>query len=87
MMIHVTREQKPSRREYRDSRYGAGYDAFRTGLTFRQARRMLWAPEHDPKRWRPKSRRDVLGFMHELKLQFWAQYQDAVSTANEGNRS
>jgi len=54
------------------------YDQFRTGLTFREVRRMLWVDNQDPSTWRYKRRRTVLGFWHQLKQQLWAQYQDAV---------
>ena len=30
-----------TRRAYRDSRYGAGYDSFRIGLTYKGALRMM----------------------------------------------
>jgi hypothetical protein len=54
------------------------YDDFRTGLTFREVRQMLWVNNDDPETWRYKRRRTVLGFWHQLKLQLWAQYLDAV---------
>ena len=53
-----------------------GYDAFRTGITFREARRMLWVHDDDRTRWRHKRRHTVLGFMHELKLMLWYSTQD-----------
>lgn len=49
------------------------YRAFRTGLTFRDVRAMMWTPEDDPSSWRSKRRRSVLGFWRELKLQMWEQ--------------
>lgn len=54
------------------------YDEFRTGLTFREVRRMLWVNNDDPATWRYKRRRTVLGFWHQLKLQLWNQYLDAL---------
>lgn len=58
------------------------YEQFRTGLTFREVRRMLWVHSDDPRDWKYKRRRTVLGFWRQLKLQLWAQYQDAI----EGER-
>lgn len=54
------------------------YHEFRTGLTFRGVRRMLWVNNDDPSTWRYKRRHTVLGFWHQLKLQLWAQYLDAI---------
>lgn len=50
---------------------GDCYDAFRTGLTFREVRRMMWVGDHDPKSWRSKRRPAVLGFWRELKIGMW----------------
>jgi hypothetical protein len=44
------------------------YKKFRTGLTFKEVRRMIWIDNPDPTTW-PKgcSRRTVLGRWHEIK--------------------
>jgi hypothetical protein len=54
-----------------------GYDRFRTGLTFREVRRMLWSHSDDKATWGNVTRATVLGHWHELKLQLWEQMQDA----------
>lgn len=54
------------------------YDSFRTGLTFREVRQMPWVHSDDPRDWRYKRRRTVLGFWRQLKLQMFAQYLDAI---------
>ena len=49
---------------------GCTYEEHRLGMTFADARRMLWNQE-DPNRpgwYRQKRRRSVLGFMRELKI-------------------
>lgn len=49
---------------------GCTYDEHRLGMSFADARRMLWDQE-DPNRpgwWRQKRRNSVLGFMRELKI-------------------
>jgi len=50
---------------------GCTYAEHRLGLTFADARRMMWRASDDPADWRQKRRRSVLGFMRELKLQTW----------------
>jgi hypothetical protein len=53
---------------------GCTYDEFRLGMTFADARRMLW-DQPDPNRpgwYRQKRRRSVLGLMRELKLHYWS---------------
>jgi len=52
------------------------YEQFRTGLTFAEVRAMLWSHDPDPRTWRYKRRRTVLGFWRQLKLQMWEQYKD-----------
>lgn len=54
------------------------YDDFRTGLTFREVRQMLWVHSDDPRDWKYKRRRTVLGMWRQLKLQLYAQYLDAI---------
>jgi len=52
------------------------YKEFRTGLTFGQVRAMLWSPSDDPRTWRHKRRRTVLGLWHQLKLEMYSRYED-----------
>lgn len=56
--------------------YGREYDAFRTGLSFRDVKRMLYVHSADSSTWRYRRRGTVLGFHHALKLQLWAQAQE-----------
>jgi hypothetical protein len=53
------------------------YEEFRTGLTFGQVREMLWSPSSDPKTWRYKRRRTVLGLWHQIKVELYARYLDS----------
>lgn len=53
-----------------------GYDKFRTGLSFRDVKRMLWVHTEDPTTWRYRRRRTVLGFWHSLKLQLYYQVRE-----------
>ena len=53
------------------------YRRFRTGLTFRDVRQMLWSYDDDPKTWRHVTRRTVLGKWREIKLKMWSAYQSA----------
>jgi len=49
---------------------GATYEDHRLGMSFADARRMLWNQE-DPNRpgwWRQKRRHCVLGYLRELKI-------------------
>jgi hypothetical protein len=50
------------------------YEDFRTGLTFREVRAMLWVSSSDPRDWRYKRRRTVLGHWRALKQQMYAVY-------------
>jgi hypothetical protein len=52
------------------------YDAFRTGLTFRIVRQMLWVGSDDPRDWKYKRRHTVLGLWHQLKQQLYGEYLD-----------
>jgi hypothetical protein len=54
------------------------YEEFRTGLTYRDVYQMLWSGSDDPSTWRYKRRRTVLGLWHQIKLQLWHQYLDAL---------
>jgi hypothetical protein len=65
------------RRKRKPKAFDGTYETFRTGLTFREVRRVLWVNNDDRSTWRYKRRRTVLGFWHQLKLQLWAQYLDA----------
>lgn len=64
-----------SRRTPRPCVCGGTYEEHRTGLTFRDVRRMMF-DQDDPNRqgwWRQKRRRSVLGFWRELKIHMWDQ--------------
>jgi hypothetical protein len=63
-----------------------GYDKFRTGVTYQDAREMLRASEkHRDKHNSPHDRRHtVLGFLHELKLQLYEQACDRGYTQEKG---
>lgn len=50
------------------------YDSFRTGLNFREVRRMLWSSSPDPATWRYKRRRTVLGTWRSIKLSMYDLY-------------
>lgn len=52
-------------------RCGVTYDQFRSGFTFAQVRAMMVTGSADPKDWRQKRRRSVLGFWRELKISMW----------------
>jgi predicted dehydrogenase len=59
-----------SKRTPRPCACGATYGEHRLGMSFADARRMLWNVE-DPNRpgwWRQKRRHSVLGLMRELKI-------------------
>jgi hypothetical protein len=71
------------------SKYGAkhnlkGYDAFRTGLTYKDVWNMLRDDSDDRANWRYKSRGVILGMWHELKLQLYEQAVDCGYLNNEG---
>lgn len=51
------------------------YEQFRTGLTYRDVYRMLWSSSDDPKTWRYKRRRTVLGMWRQIKQEMWREYQ------------
>lgn len=50
---------------------GCTYEEHRLGMTFADVRKMMWSSSPDPKDWRQKRRRSVLGLMRELKIQTW----------------
>lgn len=47
------------------------YNAFKTGYTFTDIRRMLWSYSDDPKDRPNITRHAVLGFWRQLKLEMW----------------
>ena len=53
---------------------GLGYHNFRTGLSFREVRRLMWSDSSDSTTWRHKGRRQVLGYWRQLKLDMWAAH-------------
>lgn len=50
------------------------YSQFRTGLTFADARAMLWMNTTDKTQWKHKRRGSVLGFMRALKQEMWTEF-------------
>lgn len=48
---------------------------------------MLWVHNDNPATWRYKRRRTVLGFWHQLKLQLWAQYLDAIDGEDQARKA
>lgn len=62
------------RRKYVPEDQPITYAQFRTGLTFADARAMLWSGSDDATQWRYKRRGAVLGLMHELKQAMWVEF-------------
>lgn len=50
------------------------YQQFRTGVTFADAKRMLWSNSEDRSQWKHSRRGSVLGYMRALKLQLWEEF-------------
>ena len=65
-----------------------GYDKFRTGLTYGDARQMLeHSDKHRTRHKNPHKRRHtVLGFLHEMKLQLYEQAVDRGLLDEEGGQ-
>jgi hypothetical protein len=59
------------------------YEEFRTGLTFRTVRQLLWSSSDDPTTWRYRRRRTVLGFWHQLKQQLYAQMMERIDDGQQ----
>lgn len=53
---------------------GATYREMRTGLTFAAVRRDMHCGSEDPKDWRQKRRRSVLGYWHQIKRSLWLSH-------------
>jgi hypothetical protein len=51
------------------------YEDFRTGLTFRDVRQMLWVASSDSSKWRHKRRNTVLGHWRAIKLAMWREHE------------
>jgi len=51
------------------------YKKFRTGLTFKDVRKMLWSYSDNPKDWRHVTRHTVLGKFREIKLEMFHRYK------------
>jgi hypothetical protein len=49
------------------------YDDFRTGLTFKEVRQMMWVASEDSKDWRYKRRHTILGFWRMIKQDMYNQ--------------
>lgn len=71
------------RRTPRPCACGCTYEEFRLGMTFADARRMLWDIEdrNRPGWWRQKRRHGVLGFLREMKLHAWDSVHGYCATA------
>jgi hypothetical protein len=63
---------------------GLRYDNMRTGLTFAEVRRLIISIGFCTKMGHVKNgrRNGVLGYMHELKLQFWDQHVGVCESSN-----
>lgn len=72
----------PTRRAYRDAKYGEGYDQFRCGISWQTSRQMMWSggPTEE---WRYKRRGGILGNMHQIKQREWQRYLDAREAMEE----
>lgn len=64
---------------------GLQYDAFRTGLTFRDVFALLWSGSDDPKTWRYKRRHTVLGLWHQIKLEMWNEHKRECAWEEAGD--
>ena len=62
---------------------GMTYDAFRTGLTFREVWQMLWVNSEDSSEWKYKRRHTVLGLWHQIKKQMWAEHLEYCKVCKE----
>jgi hypothetical protein len=56
---------------------GQRYEDFRSGLSFADAKAEMWSGSDDPSDWRSKSRKAVLGYMHERKRALWDEWHGA----------
>jgi hypothetical protein len=61
----------------------AGYDRFRTGLTYDDVLSMLWSSDPDSAHWKYRRRGTVLGFWHQLKQDMWDQVQAEQASTDE----
>lgn len=61
---------------------GVTYGDFRTGLTYREVRQMLWDYSPDPAEWTYKRRGTVLGNWFAIKQQLWARHVEECWNAN-----
>lgn len=50
------------------------YEQFRVGVTFAEARAMLWNNSERHEDWKYKRRGTVLGYMRALKLAAWDEF-------------
>jgi hypothetical protein len=70
----------PSTFGARHAGFGPEYDRFRTGLSYKEVRKMLWSGNPDSGKWRYKRRGTVLGMWHQMKKEMW---NEAVRRADE----
>lgn len=63
---------------------GLRYDDMRTGLTFKEVRRLIISIGHCTKMGHVKNgrRNGVLGYLHELKLSYWDQHVGLCESSN-----
>lgn len=62
------------RRKYVPEDQPITYAQFRTGITFAEARQMLWSNSDNSADWKYKRRGTVLGFMRALKQEMWVEF-------------
>lgn len=62
---------------------GLKYTAVKTGLNFTSVRAMMYVDSLDVKDWKPKGRKSVLGFWHQLKRGLWAEHLAACQAAHD----
>ncbi len=72
----------PSTFGARHAGFGPLYDRFRTGLTYKEVRKMLWRsdPDYRTGNWKYKRRGTVLGMWHQMKKEMW---NEAVRRCDE----
>lgn len=65
---------------------GKRYDDFRTNEDFASVRQSMFSHDPDPKTWRYRTRRMVLGAWHELKLRLFELHRQECEHYAEGSR-
>jgi hypothetical protein len=54
------------------------YDQFTTGFTFQDIKQMRWTTSEDPRDWRYRRRKGVLGLWHQIKQILYDRYLDGL---------